>query len=227
MPSDPPSPQLANVTLVREQRSRVRDLSGFRKGHQVPTECSEHTNSFVSRIASEDLARDLESRFSDFRKQLKFKRVELQVTDPESGVGQISTPWFDYQVIAAIAPDDPAAVLWRRQVAEFRSPVDLFSSAFSSVFGNMFDTVELLPPSGIDLADFIDTIEERGLESVSLDYDRNTTWCHINLKGVAGQLRLTADRIALVVAQPQSPTSLLEAFFAVRAHFSGIECFQD
>jgi hypothetical protein len=224
-PTDPAAALLANVTLVREQRSRVRDLAGFRKSHQVPTEVSEHTNSFVARIAADDLVADLDSRFAEFRKLLKFKRVDLQVTDPESGVGQISTPWFDYQVIATIAPDDASEVLWRRQVAEFRAPQQLFSSAFSSVFGSLFDTVELEPPESIDLADFIDQIEDRGLENITLDYDRNTTWCHINLKGVLGQLRLTPDRVSLVVSQPQSPTRLLEAFFQVRAHFSGIEGF--
>jgi hypothetical protein len=225
MPSEPESIHLANVTLVKEQRSRVRDLQGFRKGHQIPTESTEHTNSFVGRIAAEDLAADLETRFADFRKLLKFKRVDLQVTDPESGAAMISTPWFDYQIIASIAPDDPSEVLWRRQVAEFRSPAQIFSSAFSSVFGNLFDTVELLPPAAIDLADFIDQIEERGLDTVTLDYDRNTTWCHVSLKGIPGQVRLTADRVALVVSQPQSPTKLLEAFVQVRSHFSGINYF--
>jgi hypothetical protein len=76
MPSEPDSIHLANVTLVKEQRSRVRDLQGFRKGHQIPTESTEHTNSFVGRIAAEDLAADLETRFADFRKLLKFKRIE-------------------------------------------------------------------------------------------------------------------------------------------------------
>lgn len=225
MSTDPLPSALINVTLVKEQRSRVRDLAGFKKSHQVPTEVTEHTNSFVSRIAADDLAQDLESRFAEFRKLLKFKRVDLQASDPEGGVGLITTPWFDYQVIATIAPDDPSEVLWRRQVAEFRSPKDLFSSAFSSVFGNLFDTVELIPPAPIDLADFIDRIEEMSLETVTLDYDRNTNWCHVNLKGIMGQVRLTADCVSLVVSQPQSPTKLLEAFFEVRSRFAGIDCF--
>lgn len=225
MSADPHASVLANVTLVREQRSRVRELIGFRKNYQVPTEVTEHTSNFVGRIASADLAQDLEARFSEFRKLLKFKRVDLKASDPEGGVGLISTPWFDYQIMATIAPDEPSEVLWRRQVAEFRSPKKLFTSAFSTVFGNLFDTVELLPPAAIDLADFIDQIEENSPESISLDYDRNATWCHVNIKGVKGQLRLTADRVSLVVTQPQSPTSLLEAFFQIRTRFSGIECF--
>ncbi len=221
---EPPPQQLANVTLVREQRTRVRDLAGFRKSHQVPTEVNDHTNSFVGRIAAEDIIQDLDARFADFRKLLKFKRVDLQVTEPEGGVGLISTPWFDYQISAQLAPDDPSEILWRRQVAEFRAPKELFSSAFSTVFGNLFDTVELLPTALIDIAEVIDQIEDKGLSNITLEYDRSATWCHINLEGVAGQMQLTPDRVSLVVAQAQSPTRLLEAFFHARSQFSGIDC---
>lgn len=226
MTTDPQSPELANVTLVRETRSRVRDLKGFRKSHQVPSEVNEHTNSFVGRIAAEDISQDLESRFSDFRKLLKLKRFDLQVSEPDAGVGMIATPWFDYLVRATVSPDDAAEVLWRRQVAEFRQPLELFAAGFSSVFGNLFDTVELEPAAPIDLAAFIDQIEERAVETIGIDYDRNTTWCHINLSGVMGQVRLTSDRVSLVLAQPQPPARLLEAFLQVRSRFAGIECFR-
>lgn len=225
MTTEPCLSDLSNVTLVREQRSRVRDLKGYRKSHKVPTEVNDYANSFVARIAADDIGQDLESRFADFRKLLKFKRIELQVTNPEDGVGLIKTPLFDYQVTAALAPDDVAEVLWRREVTAFRKPKELFSSAFSSVFNNLFDMVELIPPSAIDLAEFIDRMEDRGSKSMTLEYDRNTTWCHINLKGIAGQMRLTPHRVSLVVPEPQSPTRLLEAFLKVRSHFSGIDCF--
>ena len=225
MTTEPCLSDLANVTLVREQRSRVRDLKGYRKSHKIPTEVNDHASSFVARIAADDISQDLEARFADFRKLLKFKRIELQVKDPEGGVGIIETPLFDYQVTASLAPDDSAEVLWRREVTAFRKPKELFSSAFSSVFNNLFDMVELIPPSPIDLAEFIDRIENRGASSITLEYDRNTTWCHISLKGISGQMRLTPDRVSLVVAVPQSPIRLLEAFLQVRSHFSGIDCF--
>ena len=225
MTPDPQSADLANVTLVRETRTRVRDLKGFRRSHQVPTEVNEHTNSFVGRIAAEDISEDLESRFSDFRRLLKLKRVDLQVSEPDAGVGMIAAPWFDYLIRATVAPNDASEVLWRRQVAEFRRPLELFASGFSSVFGNLFDTVELEPAAPIDLAGFIDQIEERAVQTIGIDYDRNTTWCHINLSGVMGQVRLTSDRVSLVLSQPQTPVRLLEAFLQVRSRFAGIEGF--
>ncbi len=73
---------IASITLVRQQAGRIRDLKGFRKGHQVPSDVSEHTQSFVGRIAEEDLRLDLDERFEEFRRLLKFRRVEISVTDP-------------------------------------------------------------------------------------------------------------------------------------------------
>ena len=32
-----------SITLVRQQAGRIRDLKGFRKGHQIPSDVSEHT----------------------------------------------------------------------------------------------------------------------------------------------------------------------------------------
>jgi hypothetical protein len=214
-----------NVTLVREQRSRVRDLKGYRRTHRVPTEVNDHANNFVARIAVEDLSEDLDARFAAFRKLLKFKRIDLEVQEPEGGTGIIVTPWFDYQISASLAPDDASEVLWRRQIASFRRPQELFSPAFSLVFGHLFDTVELIPPSAIDLAELIDRIEERNIATISLEYDRNATWCQISLQGISGEMRLTPDRVSLVVAEPQPPSRLLEAFLRARSQFSGIECF--
>ena len=78
---------MGSIMLVRQQSGRIRDLKGFRKGHQVPSDVSEHTQSFVGRIAEEDLRLDLDERFEEFRRLLKFRRVEISVTDPMSGVG--------------------------------------------------------------------------------------------------------------------------------------------
>ena len=46
---------VAAVTLVRTRRSRVRDLRGFRKSHQIPEEYNEHTAAFIARIAADDI----------------------------------------------------------------------------------------------------------------------------------------------------------------------------
>lgn len=216
---------LSNITLVREQRSRIKDLRGFRKGHQIPAECNEHTKSFVARIAAEELSEDLDLRFAEFRRSLGFKRVDMNVSDPDGGIGTIVTPWFDYQIIACQAEDDPAELIWRRQLTEFRKPEMIREPQVSTAFGNLFDTVELLPPAGIDVAEFIDQVEDASPDGVTIDYDRTASWCVITIKKVAGQVRLTADLMSLVVHQPQAPAKLLDSFIKVRDCFRGIEGF--
>ena len=198
---------LASIMLVRQQPSRIRDLKGFRKGHQIPADVSEHTQSFVGRIAEEDLRQDLDARFEEFRRQLKFRRVEISVTDPLSGVGQISTPWFDYQVSVIHDANDATGVIWRRQLSEFTT----------------FDTVELSPPAAIDIAALIDHVEDEADERISLDYDRQATWCTVTIRGIAGQMKFTSERVALVIHQAQPPGKLLDSFFQVRTRINEIQ----
>ncbi len=214
---------ISSIMLVRHQAGRIRDLKGFRKGHQMPSDVSEHTQSFVGRIAEEDLRLDLDERFEEFRRQLKFKRVEIVVTDPAAGIGQITTPWFDYHVSVIHDANDATAVIWRRQLSEFRQIDKLDSSELASVFGSTFDTVELAPPAAIDIAALIDQIEEEADDRVSLNYDRQATWCTVSIRGISGEMRFTTDRIALVIHQAQPPGKLLDAFFKVRSRINAIQ----
>ncbi|MEJ7593278.1 MAG: hypothetical protein WKF77_17175 [Planctomycetaceae bacterium] len=214
---------IGSLMLVRQQPGRIRDLKGFRKGHQIPTEVSEHTQSFVGRIAEEDLRQDLDERFEEFRRQLKFKRVDISVTDPTCGAGQISTPWFDYQVSVIHDANDATAVIWRRQLSEFRQIDKLDSPELAAVFGTTFDTIELSPPAAIDIAALIDHIEDEADERISLEYDRQTTWCAVTIRGISGQMKFTSDRIGLVIHQAQAPGKLLESFFKVRSRITEIQ----
>ena len=217
------SGMIGSLMLVRQQGGRIRDLKGFRKGHQIPAEVSEHTQSFVGRIAEEDLRQDLDERFEEFRRQLKFKRVDISVTDPTCGAGQISTPWFDYHVSVIHDVNDATGVIWRRQLSEFRQIDQLDSPELASVFGTTFDTVEFSPPAAIDIAALIDHIEDEADERISLEYDRQTTWCAVTIRGIAGQMKFTSERIALVIHQAQPPGKLLDSFFKVRSRISEIQ----
>ncbi len=200
------------LRLACSQQSRVRDLSGFRRTHQVPTEVNDHTNSFIRKIAVPELNEDIERWFADFRKHLKFRRLDMQTTDPHDGSAQISTPWFDYQIAVSLVDDDPAQVVWKRSLSSFRQPQKLLSPATDMLFGTLFNIVEMEPFPDLNLPQFIDDVEQLETSGISLDYDRNATWCHISLPGIAGQMRLSADEMSLVLAQPARPASLLESF---------------
>jgi hypothetical protein len=209
-----PESLLASVVLVREQRLRIRDLKGFRKSHQIPTEINDHTNSFVGRVAADDLNEELNVRFDEFRKALKLKRTELTVQDPEAGTASITAPYFLYQITARQAEDDAATAVIRRQLGQIRDADSLKGSACAVVFGSAFDTVEYTPAHRLDLASFVDDFEDRQVTGATLDYDRQLTWCQLVIPGAKGFLRMTADVISVVLTQPQPPETLLATFLA-------------
>lgn len=218
------NPELVSqVALVGEQRTRVRDLTGFRKGHQVPSESNEHTRSFVARIAGPDIGTDLEEHYAAFRKHLNFRRVDLVVNEPENGIGRISTPWFDYQITVTQSVDDCAQIVWHRRVSDFRAPARLLSPEFASVFGKGFNTVELQPMMPIDVTTLIDSIEERKDANVAIDFDRNATWCTVEIRDIPAHMRVTTDLIAFVASQPLMPARLLDAFLQLRRHLHSLE----
>ena len=220
------SRQLTNVVLAREQRYMVRDLSGFqKKKHKVPVEINDRTQSFVGRIAYQELSDDLDTRYTQFREQFGFKRVDLNVAEPDNGNGVIQTPWFDYRISVTQSEDDAEEAVWRRQVSKFRGPEELLSSEFATVFGGLFDTVEFSPPQPIEIEVFIDHLEEKNDDNISISYDRTATWCELVTDTIPGELTVTSDKISLKTPQPELPARLLEAFFEFRTCLRGIECF--
>ncbi len=218
--------KIGDIALVNEQRTLIRSLSGFRKkNHKVPDECNDRTQAFVAKLANEELGEDLDARFAEFRKHLGFKRVDLAVSDPDCGTGVISTPWFEYRITVAQATDDATEAIFRRQVTEFRKTASLLSSEFATVFGKLFNTVELAPPEPIDIEAFIDSIEDRENSDLSLEFDRSVTWCQLTTPRIPGILCVETDCVALTTPQPELPSQLLEAFFSFRDQLTGIECF--
>jgi len=69
----------------------------------------------------------------------------------------------------------------------------------------------------------IDQIEEEADARISLDYDRQTTWCAVTIQGIAGQMQFTSDRISLFIHQAQPPAKLLDAFFKIKLRISEIQ----
>lgn len=213
---------LKQLSLVKEQRSRVRDLLGFRRSHQVPREYSDPAQAFVGKIAADDIRRDLEERFSELRHSLKCRRIDLTVTDPSAGVGAIATPWFEYRVTASLDPERLTQVLIRREVTEFHETKKLKWSGFSAAFGSLFDTVEFRPDDPIDLTELVDWLEERSNPQVRLEYDSGLTQCRLVIEGVKGTLQVTSQSIALSVGRSCSPEQLLEAFALFRDQLPSI-----
>ena len=215
--------ELLQVTLVKEHTTRIRDLKGFRKTHQLPTEFSEHTQTFITRIAADDINDDLEQRFSEIRGSLKYRRADLSVADASAGTGSIATPGFEYRVTARLSSSQLTHTHWRREVRSFRNPQHLNWTAFSAAFGSLFDTVEFRPEQMLDLVRFIDWIEDQANNNIRLEYDRNTTWCRLFVEGIPGHITVIPEKISLTTDRPCLPAELLKAFFSFRTQLHTLE----
>ncbi len=208
---------MLNLALVGEQQSRVRDLSGFRKSHRVPDEDSERARAFVQRIATDDIGRDLDHWFADFRRQLGLKRAQLEVSEPDHGSGTITTPSFQYQVSVGFCENDPSTLLWRRCVSNFTTAEPMLADDFSATFGTTFDTIEFVPPDPIDVESFIDWIEEQPDSQLDPDYDRTTSWCRLLApQNMASTMLIQTHLVSLKSLTPCPPRTLVKSFLAFR-----------
>ena len=68
-------------------------------------------------------------------------------------------------------------------------------------------------------------MEDRDDKTMTIDYDRTSTWCQLSLENIPGQLLVESDCVSLTTNQPQLPARLLEAFFRFREELTGIEWF--
>jgi hypothetical protein len=215
--ANPHSGQVMRVSLVREQVGDIRRLSGFRKSsHQVPDYISSRTKLFVAGIADDDIRADLDKMHGALRAAFGFKRIEVQVDGPNDGAGTIITPFFTYAVDAFQNPTAPSEVVWRRQVMDIKEPDKIFSDEFEIVFGRMFDTVEFSPPTSIDLTALIDKIEQMDDDKISIDYDTDAKSCTVKIKGLVCEIHVTAHSFEIVIANPEPPRQLLQAFFDIQ-----------
>ena len=208
--------RMTYVSLAVRQREPVQRMAGFKKTHRVPEEVNTHTQSFVARLAAQQVKDDLDKIFEQLRIAFRFKRTEIQSSD-EDGSGTITTPYFRYGSTVFLNPDDASEAIWHRNVSDITSPNELLTDRFASVFGTSFNCVEFTPPSAIDLEALIDRIEAIADERISLQYDRLVTACEISLAGSNVKLRVTAESFQIVHPQPAAPRTLVQSLFDVQA----------
>src|SRR5262245_45911473 len=59
--------QLRRVVFRSETRGKVKDLSGYQKGHRVPDQVTPSVEKFITRIAADDVRVDVEETFNALR----------------------------------------------------------------------------------------------------------------------------------------------------------------
>jgi hypothetical protein len=209
----PQTEQILRVALIGEHCRHVKTLSGFKKTHRVPDEVNHQSETFVAAISADEIDRDLDQVFAALRKEFRFKRADMDISKPDDGTGTIITPYFNYSITASLNPDDPAEVIWHRQVSELKEADQVLSVSFAKVFSEVFDTLEFSPATIIDLEELIDRIEALDDDLIGLEYDKDVTWCELTIQGIEGVIAITPRTVSIVHPQPTAAKSLLKSFF--------------
>ena len=214
---------MLNLTLVGQDRVRVRKLAGFRRSHRVPAEDSSRTRAFVHRIAVPDLEADLDHHFAAFRDTLGFRRIELDVTDPVDGCASISTPLFRYQVSIRLVPDDPAWAVREKRLDGFPDIAPLLRPDLEIVFPHCFSMVEVVPEKPPAVEELIAALETRPRPGLKASYDRTATWVDLSFTEPASVcLHVRADCIRLKAPTPLPPRPLLRSYLRLQKSIPGL-----
>lgn len=208
----------SEIRLLNERKIPVKDLSGFRKHHRAPTK-EAASESWLAELAMEDLVSDLEETYSKLRSGFGFKRKQLTAADPTENVGEVATPGFTYEVSISPIEDQPKLALWRRAISRISDADTVTSAEFEETFGNLFNILELALEKPVDVEDVIDEVEDCDDPNVSVDYEKDATWCRIDFRGRNESVHVEAERIQVRSSGDIPPSQLIEAFLSAHAQF--------
>lgn len=207
-----------HIRLIAEETGEIKRLAGFKKGHRIPDLTSSRDAAFLAEVSADQMDADLVETFAALRDVYGFKRREISVTGPEEGFGAISTPCFNYEIAIAQIPNQPSHYCLRRAITRIQEPVRVLSAEFEAVFSNRFRTIEILAESNFDLEAIIDRIEEVDSNWVSVDFDKNISWCKISLGPVL--VDVSGNRIRIVDEQNgQQLRELFDTFQSVQKKY--------
>lgn len=189
--------RMRRVVFRSESAGKVKDLAGFRKSHSLPERANDWARKFVNRIAQPDLKADLDTAFDMIREQFAYKRKDLEVSAERDGLGFIRTPDFEYTVTVEVNADDPASVIWRREVGRLSDPNFVRSEGFTAVFGTAFDKLVFEFAEPVDVAAFVDRIEDKPPEGVKISVASGSDVAEVKLAGYAGRISMTRDAVTI------------------------------
>lgn len=210
-----------SLALIGLQYANIKSLSGFKKGHSIPDRVNTSSQSFIAKLAEEELSSDLNEVFKQLKTEFKFKRTQMSVVDSKDGTGSIITPWFSYFISIEHDQADPTQCIWRRAVEKISNADALFSEAFSEVFANVFDTLELRTLSKVDIESLVDSLEELEDDRLQLQYDHSLTECQVTIEGVPGEIHVDSGSLRMVHTIPRQPIFMLRSFLAIQSALLG------
>ncbi len=200
----------------------LKQLPGFQKQHSIPQKIGYHEQEFLHQLASPLIDQELDQIHKDLRQHFQFRRRELQFHHSLDGLGEIQTPLFHFHIEVDFDPIDPSLSLWQYRLTEIQSPDFLAHAKFSQVFANRFTELMVARQGSVDIELLIDTIEDQSIAGLELDYDKEATWCKIQLAGCRSALTIR-DNCLLIRDQAHAnagtmtPCDLIADYLTYRA----------
>ena len=213
--------RMKRVVFRAEATGKVKDLAGFRKSNALPDRANEWARKYVNRLAQPDIKADLDDRFEAVREQFGYKRKDLDASAERDGLGFLRTPDFEYTVTVAVNPDDPTEVVWRREVGRLADPGFVRSEAFANVFGALFDRLVFEFAVPVDVAEFVDRIEDAPPEGVKVSVASGADAAEVKLAGFAGRLTVTRSAVE-IEGRAGATAGLLDQFLTFLRKFAGV-----
>jgi hypothetical protein len=155
------------------------------------------------------------------RETFGYKRKDLDVSAERDGMGYIRTPDFEYTVSVSVHEADPSEVVWRREVSRLSGPEFVRSEGFRNVFGTMFDKLVFEFAVPVDVADFVDRIEDAPPEGVKVTVASDSGAAVVALAGFAGKISVTREAVT-IEGQAGNPSSLMEQFLVFLRKFGAL-----
>jgi hypothetical protein len=205
--------RMSRVVFRCESAGKVKDLAGYRKSHGIPERANEWARKFVNRIGQPDLKADLDAMFDRIRESFHYKRKDVEAAAERDGFGVIRTPDFEYTVSVEVNPEDPSAVIWRREVGRLADPDFVRSEGFNAVFGPSFDKLAFEFAEPVDVAAFVDRIEDKPPEGVTVQVASGADAAEVKLAGHTGRIAVTRESV-VIEGRTGSRAGLLDQFLA-------------
>lgn len=211
--------RMKRVVFRAQSVGRVKELSGYRKSHALPDRANEWARKYVNRIAGPDIKSDLDAMFDTIREEFGYKRKDMDVSAERDGLGFIRTPEFEYTISLAINPENLSEINWRREVGRLPGPDFIRSASFKTVFGGIFDRLVFEFAEPVDVADFVDRVEDNPPEGVKVSVASDANAAEIALQGFSGKITVEPEEV-IIQGQTGNPGSLLEQFLIFLRKFS-------
>ena len=90
---------------------------------------------------------------------------------------------------------------------------------FDEVFGQQFSVLVILTQQPLDLEAIVDHIEDLESDAVDVDYDKDLTWCELNVLSSTTNVRLSDSCIRVVSRAEVTPRELLDSFLEIQQRF--------